>query len=101
MEAYDYPRVVEALERAWRHARDHREVAVVLVRSPCVIYSPAERGRPVRVVEETCVGCGVCAQELECPAISMEGDKARVEPSYCFGCGVCLYVCPVGAIVTG
>ena len=100
VEAYDYPRVVEALERAWRHARDHREVAVVLVRSPCVIYSPAERGRPVRVVEETCVGCGVCAQELECPAISMEGDKARVEPSYCFGCGVCLYVCPVGAIVT-
>jgi len=101
VDAYDYPRVVDGLRRAWEYARTNREVAVVLAKSPCVVYSRVERKAPCRVVEEECVGCGICAEKFECPAITMVGGKARIDPAYCTGCGVCVYVCPVGAIETG
>ena len=100
VDAYDYPRVEEVLRKAWDYARDHREVAVVLVNSPCVLYTPRERGVLCKVDDDSCVGCGICAEEFECPAITMEGDKARIDPRLCTGCGVCVHVCPVGAIVT-
>ncbi len=100
VDAYDYPRVEEVLKRAWSYARDHGEVAVVLVTSPCVIYAPGERGRPCRVDGKVCVGCGVCAEKFECPAITMEDGEARIDPQLCTGCGVCVYVCPAGAIIT-
>ncbi len=99
VEAYDFPKVVDALKRAWEYARSHGEVAVVLAKSPCVVYSRVEKGTPCRVVGEECVGCGICAEKFECPAITMVDGKARIEASYCTGCGVCLYVCPTGAIV--
>ena len=100
VDAYEYPAVKEALQRAWGYAKDKREVAVVLAKSPCVIYGGVKKG-PVRQVDrESCVGCGICAEEFECPAISMKGEKAFIDPQWCTGCGVCSYVCPVGAIVT-
>ncbi len=101
VDAYDYPRVEETLKKAWEYARDHGEVAVVLAKSPCVIYSPVERKAPCRVIEEECVGCGICAEKFECPAITMVEGKAVIEPAYCTGCGVCVHVCPTGAIVAG
>ncbi len=99
VEAYQYPQVEEALKKAWEWARDEREVAVVLVKSPCVIYVGVEKGPICRVDQETCVGCGICAEKFECPAISMEEGKAFIDPQWCTGCGVCLHVCPMGAIV--
>jgi ferredoxin len=48
---------------------------------------------------ETCIGCGVCADE-RCPvkAIEPDSDKFKVNPDRCIGCGVCLPTCPVEAI---
>ncbi len=49
--------------------------------------------------EETCDGCGICAEE-RCPmdAIAENNGAYRVKPERCIGCGVCTGTCPTGSI---
>jgi indolepyruvate ferredoxin oxidoreductase alpha subunit len=96
--AYNYPQIIEALTTAQKYAQDKNETVVILVDSPCVIYGHKEKGALHQVDEEKCVGCGVCFEKFECPAISMGNDAAWIDPHLCTGCGVCVYVCPTGAI---
>lgn len=58
----------------------------------------ASRFIPV-VDNESCTGCGVCAEE-RCPmgAIHLENDIAVVESSSCIGCGLCVSGCPENAM---
>lgn len=53
----------------------------------------------VRIDEEKCTGCGLCATACAEGAIQIVGGKARlVSDSYCDGLGACLGHCPEGAI---
>lgn len=56
--------------------------------------------RPViRIDEEKCDGCGLCAGACKEGAIAIVGGKARlVSESFCDGLGACLGECPRGAI---
>lgn len=54
---------------------------------------------PVRVDQDTCIGCGACTGV--CPTGSMSLDdsgKATSEASTCVDCGACVGTCPVSAI---
>ncbi len=48
---------------------------------------------------DTCVVCGLCADE-RCPMDAIDGaDEAyEVNPERCIGCGVCVVTCPSGAL---
>jgi Fe-S-cluster-containing hydrogenase component 2 len=53
----------------------------------------------VRIDEDKCTGCGLCAEACHEGAIAMADGKAHlVRDDYCDGLGDCLPACPAGAI---
>lgn len=50
--------------------------------------------------EESCVGCGICADErCQINAIEEHGDIYKIIQNKCIGCGLCISTCPEEAIV--
>lgn len=53
----------------------------------------------IRIDEEKCTGCGLCAEACHESAIGMVNGKAKLlRDDYCDGLGNCLPACPTGAI---
>ncbi len=53
----------------------------------------------IKIDEEKCIGCGLCAGACKQSAIEIVDGKAKVtREDYCDGIGNCLPVCPVNAI---
>lgn len=68
-------------------------------------WKPRLQPAPVRLNEEACIGCTLCAQD--CPYLALEmiprqgpGPRwvARLHPQKCVGCGICVGSCPTDAL---
>lgn len=62
-------------------------------------YIVAPSNYVATIEPDSCVACGVCAEE-RCPVNAIEpGDENyKVKPECCIGCGVCALTCPSGAL---
>ncbi|OOB77948.1 MAG: hypothetical protein ATN34_00205 [Epulopiscium sp. Nele67-Bin002] len=57
------------------------------------------RKKIIKINEDTCLGCGLCAEACHQSAIELvDGVAVVMHESICDGMGNCLPVCPVGAI---
>lgn len=49
-------------------------------------------------VEDSCIGCGLCADTCLMNAIVLDDLKARIDSEWCCGCLMCGDVCPTNSI---
>ncbi|MGQ9558576.1 MAG: 4Fe-4S binding protein, partial [Desulfurispora sp.] len=85
-------------QAAIRRAVQHPGPAVVVLQRECVaLVRPQKR---CTVDSQKCLACGLCLQELGCPALEQQPDGTVQTAASCHGCGICARICPAGAIVT-
>jgi indolepyruvate ferredoxin oxidoreductase, alpha subunit len=105
IDPYDVTTFTAALKEADSFIRSPEgDIAVLIAGHPCIVNRAARRAQAVFAmgITDDCVGCRVCIDTFECPAILFdeEENRARIDQDRCIGCGVCVHVCPAGAIRT-
>lgn len=101
---YDHDRFKTLLKEADKHTRsEDGGVAVLISRHGCLMDPVVRKMQdaPAVTITEDCLGCGLCVDKFECPALSMDEENsiAQVDGDRCHGCGTCIPVCPAQAIV--
>jgi len=89
------PYDVEETRQTLREILHYQGPSVLISLRACPLK--IEKG-PIRKVQESCNGCGVCVKAFGCPALSLGTQRAEIDETLCSGCGVCERVCPFNAI---
>jgi len=103
IDPYDVAAFTTALKEADAFIRSPEgDIAVLIASHPCVVDRTARQTQSVFAMEITdgCIGCRVCIEGFECPAILFDEEKqrAQIDQDRCIGCGICVHVCPSAAI---
>lgn len=106
IDPYDTKVVRDVVKKALNYVKEYKEPAVIIARRRCALEVVRDLRRagveivPYVVLEEKCIGCGICYDWFVCPAITpKDGRKAWIDPELCVGCSACAQVCPTKAIV--
>ncbi len=70
-------------------------VKAIIFKSPCIAV---EKSAKKMRVDESCVMCETCINEIGCPALSAGNAGISIDATLCTGCGLCAQICPVNAI---
>ena len=71
-------------------------VKAVIFKAPCIAI--VKTTKKCRIVEDRCVDCRTCINEIGCPALVLDQDKVKIDSGLCTGCGLCGQICTVDAI---
>jgi len=71
--------------------------SVVISRRACVLRDKASQREALKVLREECNDCGLCLG-LACPALVKREGEVTILEDACVGCGVCAQVCRREAI---
>lgn len=50
-----------------------------------------------KILDDKCIGCGICADNCNADAITVQNRIAVIDEKKCEGCAMCIAVCPTGA----
>jgi len=96
MDAYEPRKLTESV----KEALGSPGVSVIIVERACAILTKrGGEHRTYSIVPDLCTGCDVCTNLLGCPALTLDGDKVRIIEEDCVGCSLCAGVCPYKAII--
>lgn len=87
-------------EKTFRKAIQYPGVAVIISKYPCMLLASRGKRKSFLVeIGEDCDSCGICLEDLSCPAINqdLEG-KINIDSQLCHNCSVCIQACPEKAI---
>jgi len=56
------------------------------------------KAKPFQVNPDKCKNHRDCLNKLACPAMFLEGEQVRIDENTCIGCSVCAQICPENAI---
>lgn len=88
--------LTESIE-AFKKVKNISGVRVIIAKQLCALLERKLSGKRKQFeVTDTCIGCKRCI-ELGCPAINWDGGKAVINEQ-CLGCGVCAQICPTNSI---
>ncbi|MDY6879963.1 MAG: indolepyruvate ferredoxin oxidoreductase subunit alpha [Thermodesulfobacteriota bacterium] len=59
----------------------------------------AKKARPFSINHDRCKDHRDCIHKLGCPAMFIEAEEVRIDENLCIGCSVCAQICPENAIV--
>lgn len=91
----DYPAALTTAQEAL----DFEGVSLVVMKRDCVALI-RDKSAAMQVDNEKCLDCGVCIEEIGCPAISRSKAGVTIS-SACTGCKLCSQLCPGLAISEG
>ncbi|MEM0084245.1 MAG: indolepyruvate ferredoxin oxidoreductase subunit alpha [Candidatus Methanomethylicia archaeon] len=96
---------IEEFIKAIKYVLDNKTVALINSRRACTLMVASNAIRkgisiPTYTIDNNlCRACGLCYNQIGCPAIiPMDDKKAYIESILCFGCSVCMQICPYNAI---
>jgi indolepyruvate ferredoxin oxidoreductase, alpha subunit len=94
------PLNLKSSEETFKKAIQFPGVAVVISKYPCMLLKSRGRKKKFMVeISEDCDNCGICLENLSCPAIYQgEDDKISIDMQLCHNCSVCIQTCPENAI---
>lgn len=88
---FEFDKAVETVKRV----SALNGVKAIIFRAPCVNLSAPKDSC---MVTDKCIGCKKCINETGCPALVIDGKKVKIDDNLCVGCTLCAQVCPVKAI---
>jgi len=95
VDPYDFSQAVTVA----KEAVEFEGVSVVVMRRECVAL--VKKAGVARFIDrEQCLDCGLCIDELGCPAIA-RNEQGPFIGTGCTGCDLCRQVCPAEAIQEG
>ena len=94
------PYDLEECRRVLKEEMKRDAPSVVIARRPCVLLERGKEHIPMSVEREACNECGLCLR-LACPALVKRGEEVVILQDACLGCGICAKVCRQDAIISG
>jgi indolepyruvate ferredoxin oxidoreductase alpha subunit len=88
---------LESCVEVAKEAMNFKGPAVVVFKGKCVGITKSDNR--YKIDPASCTGCSFCIKQLGCPALSLPAgvDQVFIQDS-CSGCGLCAQICPSGAI---
>lgn len=99
VDPFDLEESKEAFKEALQH--DGPSAIVLRGMCALVARRQRLTGPPSHVDGEKCTGCLQCVRTLSCPAMEIREGKMEINQNTCEGCGLCAQICPFDAISGG